>query len=456
MKDMADLEAMMEDEPERVLVQIMDETGPGSDKPVLPQFSPDIPPLEVDGFPNDNIPYNNKAPDPKIISHGYEYASISRPGTLSSEQVNSLQNTAMCLFQTHMSPFCFAGDCWLLIPEGTPITKDMRALWPIRNRNGKYYAKLRIYFDIGSTTCLVTERVIHHGLTSKSNSHPYMVAGMDAKGQVAKPANVTILGYDGIYTHLPVASTELNVPDAGIYKPSDLNLLKASFNTDSQCFYRSRARADILMGLRSCDHIPTVLSRADLARHGFRFPVESPHLKMLFCRLTTTPILVGGTFGESPESLNKKAPWRLPLTRDVHILDYGIETINQWEDDVIPYKVLTRNQDSVMGRGRRTQVTPSLSFPNPPTPPPSFMKRHQMLDGPTLAGCESLEKTGSDGHCSLQYIQDQSMSTVTPYQSTEQAKEANVGEGALPVLTIKDKAGAVSYTHLTLPTNSEV
>ena len=189
---------------------------------VIPHYSPDTPPqpAPAPGFPCHNIPFNDNDVEISDIQDGYEYVSKQYPGSLTEGQVQDIESTAITLFSRFNSAIPVTSDCWVLIPTSTKITQGMRNTWPIRAKNGRHYVKMRILFDEGSNTCLVSHLVEQCGFTRFSNRDDYRIAGVDARGQGAEPTNLVILGNDGAFTKLPCAASNIDVPDKGLVDPT--------------------------------------------------------------------------------------------------------------------------------------------------------------------------------------------------------------------------------------------
>ena len=85
-----------------------------------------------------------------------------------------------------------------------------------------------------------------------------------------------------------------------------------------------------------------MLTRKMLAQNGYRYPIESPDLKLYHSRLTCPPLFVAGAIGTDPANINENFAWELPTTQLFSILDFGVENRVTWNHRPIAPKILQK------------------------------------------------------------------------------------------------------------------
>ena len=106
--------------------------------------------------------------------------------------------------------------------------------------------------------------------------------------------------------------------------------------------FREQKQVDIIISLKANNLTPVMLTRKMLAQNGYRYPIESPDLKLYHSRLTCAPLFVAGAIGTDPANIDKNFAWELPTTQLFSILDFGVENRVMWNHRPIAPKILQK------------------------------------------------------------------------------------------------------------------
>ena len=111
--------------------------------------------------------------------------------------------------------------------------------------------------------------------------------------------------------------------------------------------FREQKSVDIIISLKANNLTPTMLNRQMLAENGFRFPIESPDLKLYHSRLTASELFVAGCLGTDPENVDNNFAWELPTTPTFSLINFSIENREAWDQGVVAPRILRKRQESV-------------------------------------------------------------------------------------------------------------
>ena len=230
----------------------------------------------------------------------YTDVSETNLNGISRNDFAKIRSASTLLKSLHPDQISYSTDVWIKLPSHKLSTEVEKQGYQLIMVDNEYFIKSRVIFDTGSQNSLMADKLFDN-FAYQTTSESVSIVGLEGKKHKAVPGVVTFRSCNGRNISIPVYRHPFNVKDDQLKNQAAEILAKYSFNTETEIFNKPSSRIDVLIGKESMSLHPKVLSPQDLAKAGFRYPIESPNLTLSVCELATDAFIISGAFGLNPD-----------------------------------------------------------------------------------------------------------------------------------------------------------